>query len=194
MPFFGHGPADHKGGCFTVRVSWFFRGSFDPTVWSAFMCWSCMHSMHWIHIWNQLHLRYFQPKHKRGTIHHKIQLQPNHTCNSLCVGEFHPPPRVKPIFKPPLWAAPILKHGTDICHGTHITAVQPKWNWNSYLPSKPRPINNWTHSSKKHCCLEPWIWTPSVVLAFFLHHSDQCLKGRKSLLDRSQGHLKLVSI
>ena len=62
------------------------------------------------HIWNQSHLWYFQPKHKRGKFITSSSLSsitlaatfPPHPG----VGEFHPPPRVKPIFKPPFWADP----------------------------------------------------------------------------------------
>ena len=53
---------------------------------------------------NQFDLRHFQLEHKRGhnSSHTHTQAHPH-----LCVAEFHPPPRVKPIFKPPLWAAPV---------------------------------------------------------------------------------------
>ena len=86
--------------------------------------------IHWLHE----HVWYSNPTQKER-IHSspvvawgQLHLQQPSPFTSY-VGEFHPLPTVKPIFKPPLWSVaptppwPIVKHGTDICHGTHITAV-----------------------------------------------------------------------
>ena len=84
------------------------------------------------------------------------------------VGEFHPLPTVKPIFKPPLWSVaptppwPIVKHGTDICHGTHITAV-----WSETKIHICHPLEYMLVFVKLHTELQISQWNKVTAKHFF---------------------------